>query len=207
MVARRAHNPEVGGPSPPSATKQAVNPNGWPLIVFPAHVSSHHIQQPITHLFKYRNSETNLQIQLALQHLREQKPRFCARNARKQVSRRQQAQQRRCCARKSRKRGFRTPKKHKNPVGVPEKPENGGSEGQKRTKTSILCSKCPKLGVPKAKSAQKPHFCARGDGKVASESITAETFIVNISFEQITARVSKMQIPHNLIINSYQRAR
>ena len=81
MVARRAHNPEVGGPSPPSATEQEVNPNGWPLIVFPPHVASHHIQQPITHLFKHRNSETNLQIQLALQPLRAQKARFCARNA------------------------------------------------------------------------------------------------------------------------------
>ena len=166
MVARRAHNPEVGGPSPPSATEQEVNPNGWPLIVFPPHVASNHIQQPLTHLFKHRNSETNLQIQLALQPLRAQKARFCARNA-----------------------------------------QNPGKIAHSDTKTSILCSKCPKLGVPKAKSAQKCRFCARGDGKVASGSITAETFIVNMSFEQITARVSKMQIPHNLIINSYQRAR
>ena len=111
LVARRAHNPEVGGPSPPSATKQEVNPNGWPLIVFPPHISFHHIQQPITNLFKHRNSETNIQAQLTA-HLfahkkpdfvREtpkipekspiltQKPRFCARNARKQGSRRQKA--------------------------------------------------------------------------------------------------------------------
>ena len=85
---------------------------------------------------------------------------------------------------------------------------------QKRTKTSILCSKRPKMGVPKAKSAQKPRFCARGDWdwhregrKLVSESITAETFIANMSFEQITARVSKMQKPHNQIINFYKRAR
>ena len=32
---------------------------------------------------------------------------------------------------------------------------------QKRTKTSILCSKRPKTRVPKAKKAQKPRFCAR----------------------------------------------
>ena len=166
MVARRAHNPEVGGPSPPSATKQEVNPNGWPLIVFPPHVASNHIQQPLTHLFKYRNSETNIQAQLTA-HL------FA----------------------------------HKNPDSVLESAKNPGKTAHSDTKTSILCSKCPKLGVPKAKSAQKCRFCARGDGKVASESITAETFIVNMSFEQITARVSKMQIPHNLIINSYQRAR
>ena len=29
---------------------------------------------------------------------------------------------------------------HKNPIFVLERPENGGSEGQKRTKTPILCS-------------------------------------------------------------------
>ena len=111
LVARRAHNPEVGGPSPPSATKQEVNPNGWPLIVFPPHFASHHIQQPLTHLFKYRNSKTNIQIQLTA-HLfahknpdfvletpeiggpegkKAQKPRFCARNARNWGSRRQKA--------------------------------------------------------------------------------------------------------------------
>ena len=53
-----------------------------------------------------------------------------------------------------------------------EKPENEGFGWQKRTKTSILCSKCPKTGVPKGKSAQKPRFCAREEGKVASGSVT-----------------------------------
>ena len=120
LVARRAHNPEVGGPSPPSATKQEVNPNGWPLIVFPPHISSHHIQQPLTHLFKHRNSETNIQAQLTA-HL------FA----------------------------------HKNLDFVLETHENGGTEGQKSTKSPILCSKSPKMGVPKAKKAQKPRFCAR----------------------------------------------
>ena len=51
---------------------------------------------------------------------RAQKPRFCARNARK--------------------RGFRSQKKHKNLDFVLEMPENGGSRPQKRTKTPILCS-------------------------------------------------------------------
>ena len=51
-----------------------------------------------------------------------------------------------------------------------EKPENGGSEGQKRTKTSILCSKYPKMGVPKAKSAQKCRFCAREERGVGNSS-------------------------------------
>ena len=55
-------------------------------------------------------------------------------------------------------------KAHKNADFVLESAENGGSEGQKRTKTSILCSKCPKMGVLKAKKAQKPRFCARENG-------------------------------------------
>ena len=72
-----------------------------------------------------------------------QKPRFCARNARKQ--------------------GFQTPKAHKNLDFVLGMPENRGSRPQKRTKMSILCSGSPKMGVPKANSAQKPRFCARED--------------------------------------------
>ena len=55
---------------------------------------------------------------------------------------------------------------------VLETPENRGSEGQKRTKMPILCSKSPKTGVPNGKSAQKPRFCAREEGKVASGSVT-----------------------------------
>ena len=50
---------------------------------------------------------------------------------------------------------------HKNADFVLEKPENGGSEAEKRTKTSILCSKGLKMGVPEGKSAQKPQFCAQ----------------------------------------------
>ncbi|MDY2650050.1 MAG: hypothetical protein SOV89_02865 [Candidatus Egerieousia sp.] len=50
---------------------------------------------------------------------------------------------------------------HKNPDFVLEMAENEGFEGQKSTKTPILCSKRPKTGVPKAKKAQKPRFCAR----------------------------------------------
>ena len=50
---------------------------------------------------------------------------------------------------------------HKNADFVLGKPENGGSEAQKRTKTPILCSKRLKMGVQEGKSAQKPRFCAR----------------------------------------------
>ena len=71
------------------------------------------------------------------------------------------AQKFRFCAREARKWGVQRAKAHKNLDFVLEKPENGGSKGQKRTKTSILCSKCPKTVVPKAKSAQKCGFCAR----------------------------------------------
>ena len=49
---------------------------------------------------------------------------------------------------------------HKKPDFVLEMPENRDSRPQKRTKTPILCSKRPKMGVPKAKSAQKWDFCA-----------------------------------------------
>ena len=51
---------------------------------------------------------------------------------------------------------------HKNPDFVLERPENEGSGGQKRTKTSILCSKGLKTRVLNGKSAQKCRFCARG---------------------------------------------
>ena len=43
-------------------------------------------------------------------------------------------------------------------------------------------------------SAQKCRFCAREDGKVASGS-------VKVAFLQITAHVSKTQMPHNQIFN------
>ena len=52
---------------------------------------------------------------------------------------------------------------HKNANFVLEKPENGGFEGQKRTKTPFLCSKSLKTRVSEDKSAQKPRFCARED--------------------------------------------
>ena len=81
---------------------------------------------------------------------------------------------------------------HKNLDFVLETPENEGSEGQKSTKTSILCSKRPKTGVSEAESARKPRFCARedrdwhqGEGKLASGSAT-------VAFLQITAHTSEM---------------
>ena len=62
---------------------------------------------------------------------------------------------------------------HKNPNFVLEKPENGGFEGQKSTKTPILCSNRPKTRVPKAKKAQKPRFCARKARKWGSRRAKA----------------------------------
>ena len=41
------------------------------------------------------------------------------------------------------------------------------------TKTSILCSKCPKTRVPKGKSAQKPRFCARKARKRGFQTLKA----------------------------------
>ena len=72
---------------------------------------------------------------------RVQKPRFCARNARK--------------------RGLRRVKAHKNADFVLERGQNLGKVALSDTKTPILCSKAPKIGVLKGKSAQKPRFCAR----------------------------------------------
>ena len=89
-------------------------------------------------------------------------------------------------------------KAHKNLDFVLETPENEGPEGQKSTKTPILCLKGLKMGVLEAKKAQKWSFCAREEGdwhreerKLASGSITAETLIVNVAFLQITAHALK----------------
>ena len=89
-----------------------------------------------------------------------QKPRFCARNARKW--------------------GFRRQKAHKNLDFVLEMPENGGSRPQKRTKTLILCSEGRKMRVPKAKSAQIPRFCAREARK--SDQWVSARFIIDVDY-------------------------
>ena len=108
------------------------------------------------------------------------------------------AQKCRFCARERLKPKKSCPKAHKNLDFVLEKPENEGLEGQKSTKTPILCLKGLKMGVLEAKKAQKWSFCAREEGdwhreerKLASGSITAETLIVNVAFLQITAHALK----------------
>ena len=68
------------------------------------------------------------------------------------------AQKPRFCARKARKQGFQTLKAHKNLDFVLENPKNGGSEDQKRTKMPILCSKRPKQGSRSQKAHKKPDF-------------------------------------------------
>ena len=50
---------------------------------------------------------------------------------------------------------------HKDGNFVLGRPEEESFGNQERTKTSILCSKSQKTGVPDRKSAQKPQFCAR----------------------------------------------
>ena len=52
---------------------------------------------------------------------------------------------------------------HKKPLFVLERGKNLRKIARSDTKTPILCLKSPKTGVPKAKKAQKPRFCARGD--------------------------------------------
>ena len=118
-------------------------------------------------------------------------PILCSKCSKTRVPKAKSAQKSRFCARKPRKRGFQRVKAHKKPDFVLGKPENEGLEGQKRTKTLILCSKCPKTRVPKAKKAQKCRFCARKEGKVASGSLIAQTLIVNVAFLQITAHTFK----------------
>ena len=53
---------------------------------------------------------------------------------------------------------------HKKPLFVLERGKNLRKIAHSDTKMPILCSKRPKTGVPKAKNAQKPRFCAR-EGK------------------------------------------
>ena len=65
---------------------------------------------------------------------------LCSKCLKTRVPKAKKAQKPRFCARKARKQGFPTPKAHKNPDFVLEMPENKGSQPQKRTKTSILCS-------------------------------------------------------------------
>ena len=78
------------------------------------------------------------------------------------------AQKWRFCARNAQKWGFQTPKAHKNLDFVLEKPENGGSEGKKRTKMPILCSKGGKTREKLPFLTQKPRFCARNARKRGS---------------------------------------
>ena len=85
---------------------------------------------------------------------------LCSKSPKTGVPKAKKAQKPRFCARNARKQGSRRPKAHENPDFVLETPENEGSRPKKRTKTSILCSKTLKTGLPKAKSAQKPRFCA-----------------------------------------------
>ena len=91
-------------------------------------------------------------------------PFLCSKCQKMGVPKGKSAQKPRFCARNARKWGFRRQKAHKNLDFVLEMPENGGSRPQKRTKTLILCSEGRKMRVPKAKSAQKPRFCAREEG-------------------------------------------
>ena len=65
---------------------------------------------------------------------------LCSNRPKTGVSDPKSAQKPRFCARTARKRGFRRAKAHKNLDFVLEKPKNEGSRPQKRTKTPILCS-------------------------------------------------------------------
>ena len=107
-------------------------------------------------------------------------PILCSNSPKTRVLEAKKAQKHRFCARNPRKWGFQTPKAHKNPNFVLEMPENEGPEGQKSTKTQILCS--GRRGL------------ASGNSEMASG-------IVKVAFLQITAHASKTQMLHNQIIN------
>ena len=62
------------------------------------------------------------------------------------------------------------------------------------TKSRFLCYFGLRNPRFRAFRAQNRHFCARAEGQVASGS-------VKVAFLQITAHVSKTQMPHNQIIN------
>ena len=119
-------------------------------------------------------------------------PILCSGSLKTGVSDPKSAQKPRFCARNARKQGFQRAKKHKNADFVLEKPENGGSESQKSTKTPILCSKCPKTRVPKGKSAQKCRFCAREDGDWHLEDRKLASGSATVAFLQITAHAPKI---------------
>ena len=81
---------------------------------------------------------------------------------------------------------------------LPSKPPFSGFSS---TKSAFLCQKrryFPGFGPFRA---QNRGFCAQEEGKVGSESVTAETLTVNVAFLQITEHAYKMQTPHNQIIN------
>ena len=95
----------------------------------------------------------------------------------------------------------RQPKAHKKPDFVLGSGKNQGKIAHSDTQKPFLCSERPKTGVPKAKKAQKPRFCARGVGDWHQEERKLASGSATVAFLQITAHVSKTQMLHNQIIN------
>ena len=67
----------------------------------------------------------------------------------------------------------RQPKAHKKPDFVLGSGKNQGKIAHSDTQKPFLCSERPKTGVPKAKKAQKPRFCARNARKQGSRRAKA----------------------------------
>ena len=107
-------------------------------------------------------------------------PILCSKSPKMGVPEPKKAQKPRFCARNAPKQGFQRAKAHKNLNFVLKTPENGGFGSQKSTKTPILCS-------------------GRRGVVVGRENIGIGS--ATVAFLQITAHASKMQIPHNQIIN------
>ena len=92
------------------------------------------------------------------------------------------------------------PFEHKIEVFVLFLPSEPLFSGLSSTKSRFLCFFCLRNPCFRSFRAQNWHFCAREEGHVAAGS-------VRVTFQKITAHVSKTQMPHNQIINFYQRAR
>ena len=86
---------------------------------------------------------------------------------------------------------FRLPE-HKIGIFVRFLPSEPSFKGISSTKSAFLCAFWVRNPHFRAFRAQNRHLCARAEGKVGSESVTAETLSVNVAFLQITARVSKI---------------
>ena len=120
-------------------------------------------------------------------------PILCSKGLKTGVPKAKSAQKCRFCARNARKWGFRRQKAHKNADFVLEMPENEGFGGEKRTKTSILCSEGAKTREISPFLTQKCRFCAReerGVGNSSAQTVGAEAVLPKWGRRGVSGRYS-----------------